>query len=174
MAEQRPPQLPPRFDDIAEEFLRIVADTVICTTSTVDRRGRPRSRMLHPVFTVNAGQPVGWALTSRASAKARDLAQQPYACCSYWNPHQDVAIVDCRTAWVTDEAEKATVWDLFRDTPTPLGWGPEAMTAYGTSRWHNPLFTPLRLDPWRIRIVAGTEYPRGDLAGQVWQRSATP
>lgn len=107
------------FDDIAEPFLRIVADTVVCTLSTVDDRDRPRSRMLHPVFTVRDGLPIGWALTDPGSAKARDLAQRPHACCSYWNPGQDVAIVDCGTSWVTDDGGKAGVWALFRDTPTP-------------------------------------------------------
>ena len=83
-----------------------------------------------------------------------------------------MAIVDCVAVWVTDEREKARVWHLFRDTPTPLGWGPEAMSAYGAQRWDNPLFTPVRLDPWRIQVVAGAEYPSGDLAGRVWRRSA--
>jgi hypothetical protein len=39
---------------------------------------------------------------------------------------------------------------------------------YGSDRWHNPVFTALRLEPWRVQVMLGEEYPRGALTGTVW------
>jgi hypothetical protein len=89
--------------------------------------------------------------------------------CSYWTPSHDTVFVDCIATWTEDEAEKRQVWDLFHDTPQPLGWSPEGMAGYGPDRWANPVFTPLRLEPWRVQVVRGDAYPAGDLTGAVWR-----
>lgn len=157
------------FAELAPDFLRITGETVFCTATTVDASGRPRNRMLHPIFVVRDGRPVGWALTGRTPAKTQHLAANPHLACSYWNPSQDTVFLDCVAAWTEDDAEKHQVWDLFLTTPTPLGWGPEGMAGYGSERWHNPVFTPLRLDPWRVQVMSGSEYPLGELTGRVWR-----
>jgi hypothetical protein len=46
------------FADLEDNFLRIVAATVFCTVTTVDEQGRPRNRVLHPVFVVRDGAPL--------------------------------------------------------------------------------------------------------------------
>jgi Pyridoxamine 5'-phosphate oxidase len=158
------------FAELQDDFLRMTTETVFCTATTVDPRGRPRNRIIHPVFQVRDGAPVGWALTGRTPLKTRHLAANPHMALSYWNPSQDTVFIDCVTEWVDDDAEKADVWDVFRDTPTPLGWGPEGMAGYGEDRWRNPVFTPLRLEPWRVQVMDGAEYPVGDLTGRVWRR----
>ena len=38
------------FSEIAEEFDARVKKIVWCTVSTIDRQGRPRSRILHPIW----------------------------------------------------------------------------------------------------------------------------
>ena len=76
--------------------------------------------------------------------------------------------VDCVARWVEDDAEKQDVWDVFLETPQPLGWGPERLAGYGPDRWRNPVFTPLRLEPSRVQVMRGEEYPAGDLTGAVW------
>jgi hypothetical protein len=157
------------FAPLADDFLRITAETVFCTATTVDERGRPRNRILHPIFVVRDDRPLGWALTGRTPLKTRHLAANPHMACSYWTPSHDTVFIDCTTSWVEDEEEKREVYDLFRDTPTPLGWGPEGMAGYGDEQWRNPIFTPLRLAPWRVQIMRGEEYPRGELTGQVWR-----
>lgn len=157
------------FAPLQDEFLRITAQTVFCVATTVDKQGRPRGRMLHPVFVVRDGRPVGWALTGRTPLKVAHLAANPHLCCAYWNPSHDTAFVDCVAGWVEDDAEKERVWELFRDTPPPLGWGPEGLAGYGPDRWRSPIFTPLRLDPWRVQVMAGSEYPGGELTGRVWR-----
>jgi hypothetical protein len=157
------------FAALADDFLRITADTVFCTATTVDEQGRPRNRMLHPIFVVRDDRPLGWALTGRTPLKTRHLAANPHMACSYWTPAHDTVFIDCTTAWVEDDDEKREVYDLFRDTPTPLGWGPEGMAGWGDEQWRSPIFTPLRLEPWRVQIMRGEEYPRGELTGQVWR-----
>jgi hypothetical protein len=90
---------------------------------TVGEDGGPRNRILHPVFVVRDGRPLGWALTGRTPLKTRHLAANPHVACSYWNPSHDTLFVDCVASWVDDDSEKAEVWDVFLETPQPLGWG---------------------------------------------------
>jgi general stress protein 26 len=156
------------FAELEEDFLRIVRETVFCTVTTVGEDGRPRNRMLHPVFLVRDGRPMGWALTGRTPLKTRHLAANPHVACSYWNPSHDTLFVDCVASWVEDDQEKADVWDVFLETPQPLGWGAEGLAGYGPDEWRNPIFTPLRLDPWRVQLMRGEEYPLGNLTGIVW------
>ncbi len=158
------------FADLRADFERIVAQTVFCSATTVDEHGRPRSRMLHPIFTVEDGLPLGWALTGRTPLKTRHLALNPYVSCTYWTPSHDTVIVDCDASWVEDTREKQAVWDLFLTTPTPLGWGADGLAGYGPQRWASLVFSPLRLDPWRVQVMRGSEYPRGTLTGGVWHR----
>jgi hypothetical protein len=157
------------FSELEEDFLRITSETVFCTATTVDSKARPRSRMLHPVFVVRDGGPVGWALTGRTPLKTRHLGANPHLSCSYWTPSHDTVFIDCTATWVEDEAEKEQVWELFLNTPEPLGWGPDGMAGYGEDKWRNPVFTPLRLEPWRIQVMRGEEYPLGELTGRVWR-----
>lgn len=158
------------FAELEAEFLRITGATVFCTLTTVGADGRPRGRIVHPVFVVRDGRPTGWALTGRTPLKTRHLAQNPHVSCSYWSPSHDTVFVDCVAEWVADDGEKEEVWAVFRDTPQPLGWGDAGLAGYGPERWRAPLFTPLRLDPWRVQVMAGAEYPLGRLAGLVWHR----
>jgi hypothetical protein len=156
------------FSELEAEFLRITAATVFCTATTVGPHGRPRGRMLHPVFTVRDGLPVGWALTGRTPVKTRHLALNPHVLCSYWSPSHDTVFIDCVAAWVDDEREKQDIWEVFRDTPEPQGWGTSGLEGYGPDQWRAELFTPLRFDPWRVQVMPGAEYPFGRLTGLVW------
>jgi uncharacterized pyridoxamine 5'-phosphate oxidase family protein len=153
------------FATLQDDFLSYTARIVLCSVTTVSPSGRPRSRMLHPVFTVRAGVPVGWVCTSRTPVKARHLEHDPYVAVCYWSPENDTVYAECRASWVDNDPEKDEVWDLFMTTPPPLGYD---LTGYGSPR--SPDFTPLRLDPYRVQVVAGDEYPFGDLVGRIWRR----
>jgi hypothetical protein len=157
------------FTALEEDFLRITAQTVFCVATTVDAGGRPRGRVLHPVFVVDEGRPLGWALTGRTPLKTRHLDVNPHMSCSYWTPSHDTVLIDCVAGWVEDEDEKRRVWELFRDAPKPLGWGAEGLAGYGPDRWLSGLFTPLRLEPWRVQVMTGDQYPHGELTGRVWR-----
>jgi general stress protein 26 len=156
------------FSDIADDYLRIVTQTAYCVATTVDSRGRPRGRVLNPVFVVDDGRPRGWALTGRTPLKSRHLAANPHVSCAFWSPTQDTVFADCVASWVEDDGEKEQVWELFAREP-PLGWGPEGVAGWGGDRWRSPIFTPLRFEPWRVQVMRGEEYPYGRLTGRVWR-----
>lgn len=155
------------FVNIQEDFLRFTADIVYCTVTTVDAQGRPRSRVMHPIFEVVDGQPIGWAVTDRSPVKTRHLAANPYVSCAYWSPAQNTVYVDCRASWVDDIAGKQHVWALFRGTPPPLGWGD--MSAYEPEGIAHPLFQPLRLSPWRVQVLRAEQVARGDFHPRTWR-----
>ena len=160
---------PMSFAELHDDFLAITASTVFCTATTVDGRGRPRNRILHPIFIVRDDAPVGWALTGKTPLKTRHLEANPHMACAFWTPSHDTVFIDAVTTWVTDEDELRFTWELFRDTPPPLGWTQAGLDGYGPDEWRSEIYTPLRLDPWRVQIMLGKEYPVGDLTGQVWR-----
>jgi hypothetical protein len=86
------------FSEREQDFLRITAASVFGVATTVDEHGRPRSRMLHPIFPVRGGRPLGRAPTGRTPLKTRPLAANPRMSCSFWTPSHDTVFVDCRTA----------------------------------------------------------------------------
>ena len=108
------------FSEIEKEFIERVHSIVWCNVATVDGRGRPRSRLLHPIWE---GM-TGWIATHRQSHKSRHLAHNPYVSLAYITDIHRPVYVDCRASWVDDLAEKARIWDLFKATPPPMGFDP--------------------------------------------------
>ncbi len=156
------------FAEFEDDFLRFTSEIVWCTVTTVDPKGRPRSRVLHPIFEVLDGRPVGWVITGKTPVKVKHLAANPYVACSYWSPAQNVVYVDCVASWVEVAADKRHVWDLFTTTPPPLGYD---LAGFGWEGPQSPIFTPLRLDPWRVQIMSGAEFPSGNLTPRMWRAS---
>ena len=62
------------FNEIADDFIELAHSVVYCSAATIDRRGRPRSRMLHTIWELVDGRPVGWIATVPSSHKAKHLA----------------------------------------------------------------------------------------------------
>lgn len=131
------------FAEIEEEFIRRVHTMVLCSAATVDTQGRPRSRVLHPIWE----GATGWIGTHRNSFKARHLANNPYISLAYIADPNNPVYADCRAEWVDDAAVKQHVWDLFKNAPPPLGYDP------GTT-FSMDEFGVLKLTPWRIDIVS--------------------
>lgn len=154
------------FAALEQEFLQLTSEIIWCTVTTVDPKGRPRSRVLHPIWQVLAGRPVGWIVTGKTPVKARHLATNPHVACSYWSPAQSVVYADCIAGWVEDLATRQQVWHLFMTTPPPLGYD---LSGFGYEGPQNPIFTPLRLDAWRVQIMSGTEFPYGNLVPRMWR-----
>lgn len=154
------------FAAFEQEFIQFTSEIVLCTVTTVSPDGRPRSRMLHPLWQVIDDRPVGWIATSKTPVKVRHLAANPYIACSYWSPAQNVVYIDCVARWVEDLADKQYVWDAFMTTPPPVGYD---LSGYGADGVSNPLFAPLRLDPWRVQIMRGEEFPLGNLTPRMWR-----
>ena len=138
------------FAEFEQDFLQFTSEIVWCTVTTVDPQGRPRSRILHPLWQMIDGLPVGWVFTNKSPLKARHLAANPHVACSYWSPAQNTVMIDCVADWVEDAATKRQIWDLFMTTPPPLGYD---LRAFGVPGPDSPAFTPLRLDPWRVQVL---------------------
>lgn len=133
------------FDDIKDEFNKRVSRTVWCTVTTVDRTGRPRARILHPIWD----GPTGYIATGRESFKSKHVAANPYVSCSYWDQQHEQVFAECKADWVEDLAEKQRVWDLFKNTPMPYGYDPAMFFPGGPAAAATGI---MRLTPWRVEL----------------------
>ncbi|SHF14210.1 pyridoxamine 5'-phosphate oxidase family protein [Streptoalloteichus hindustanus] len=137
------------FADVRDEFLRLTTEIVWSTVATVDRLGRPRTRVLHPIWEIVEDLPVGWVLTTKTPVKAAHLAANPHVSCAYWSPAHDTVFAECRASWVEDLPTKQRVWELFRSAPPPLGYDPGESLRTTPD---DPTLVLLRLDPWRVGV----------------------
>jgi general stress protein 26 len=148
-----------QFADIEEEFQKRVEKTVWCTMATVDRKGRPRSRIIHPIWEGS----TGWILTGRNTLKAKHLESTPFVSLTYWDPDHKQVYADCAAKWDDAIEVKQMVWDLYKSTPPPLGYDP-AMFFQSVD---NPETGALKLTPWRIELFSLTELASGS-GSQIW------
>ena len=135
----------------ADAFVAVAHRIVWCTVATVDRRGRPRSRILHPYWEHTDDGLVGWITTRPTPLKRAHLAHSPYVSCSYWDATQDAVVAECRACWLDDLAAKERVWERFRAAPEPLGHDPATIWPAGPS---DPDAGVLELEPWRLRVAS--------------------
>jgi hypothetical protein len=70
------------FDEIAQASLEFTSEIVWYTATSVDAAGRPRARIVHPIFEVIDGLPVGGVLTGKTPIKTKHLAICPHIACS--------------------------------------------------------------------------------------------
>ncbi|MFF5262450.1 pyridoxamine 5'-phosphate oxidase family protein [Actinomadura viridis] len=150
------------FSEIRAAFDTYIGDIVYATMTTVDAKARPRARVLIPVWEMKDGVPLGWLGTYKTPVKAAHLAGNPHTTFSYWNPRQNAVYVDTVAEWTDDPSVKRHVWDLYvKGSPPGAGYDPGAF-------WKGPAdpkFHVLRLAPWRIQVVRGT-----DLDSRIWER----
>jgi len=147
------------FADIEEEFLSRIEKTVWCTFATVDRKGRPRSRILHPIWEGS----TGWVLTGRKSLKSKHIEGNPFVSLCYWDPDHKQVYADCEAAWIDELDVKQKVWDLYKNAPPPMGYDP-AMFFQSVD---DPGTGALKLTPWRIELFSLTDLASGK-GSSVW------
>ena len=138
-----------------DQFIAIAHRVVWASVATVDRRSRPRSRVLHPIWARDGDGLTGWVITRPTPLKVAHVAHAPYVSCTYWDATHDVAIADCHAAWDEDRDEHARVWALYADAPEPLGYDFAQIFPDGPQ---SPGAGFLRMRPWRIRthrVIAG-------------------
>ncbi len=144
------------FADIAEEFQRRWQRTIWATMATVGPRGRLQARLVHPLWEGS----TGWITTGADSLKARHLKSNPYTSLTYWDQTNEQVHAECRAEFEHRPEEKRRVWNLFKDTPFPLGYDPAAFFKEGPE---GPSVGIVRLVPWRIELwslpelMAGTQ-----------------
>ncbi|MFI6504192.1 pyridoxamine 5'-phosphate oxidase family protein [Nonomuraea typhae] len=150
------------FGEIQEAFETYVGDIVYATMTTVDRKNRPRARVLIPIWEVVDGEPLGWLATYRTPVKAAHLAGNPHTTFSYWTPRQNAVSVDTVAEWAEDIEVKRRVWDLYRKT-SPRGAGYNLGNFWQSPS--DPKLHVLRLEPWRIQVIRGA-----DLHSRIWTK----
>jgi hypothetical protein len=142
------------LSEVAPAFVEMAHRIVWCSAATVDERGRPRSRVLHPVWTWDGNRLTGWVGTGPTPTKRRHLEASPNLSASYWAPSQDTCVAECRASWAFDDATRIEIWNLFKSSPPPVGYDPSIIPAWDGPT--SPAFAVLRLDPWRLRVFPGT------------------
>ena len=150
------------FSNLADKFKEITERIVWCTLTTVDGQGRPRARMLHPIWEGS----TGWIATGRHSHKAKHLASNPFVSLSYWDPQHEQTMIECRADWQDDSETKERIWELFNTTPEPVGYDPAAFWPGGPD---DPNFGVLKLTPWRLEVWGIAAMSQGE-PPQVWRQ----
>ena len=135
------------FAELESDFLARVNQVVWCNVATVDTRGRPRSRILHPIWE----GATGWITTDPRTLKARHLASNPHVSLAYIADLAQPVYVDCVAEWVEDRTVKQRVWDLCLNSEPPVGFDPEPIY----QSVDGPRFGVLRLTPWRVQLMDG-------------------
>jgi hypothetical protein len=144
----------PDLATVAPAFVEMAHRIVWAVVATVDSRGRPRSRVLHPIWQWDGERLTGWIATSPTPTKRAHLDASPYASVNYWTPAHDTCVAECRAALLIDDETRRFVWDLFLNSPPPVGYDPRIVPA-----WTGPTadaFAVIRLEPWRLRVFPGT------------------
>jgi len=151
------------FAEVKDEFVARVSRIVWCTVATVDTQGRPRTRILHPMWEGT----TGWICTGRETLKTRHLEANPNVSLSYWDPQQALVYVEAKAEWEDRPADKRRVWDLFKSTPPPYGYDPAIIPG-----WTAPDalgFGIRKLIATRIELSGMSMNPPGALPKLVWR-----
>ncbi len=140
--------------EIAPAFVEMAHRIVWASAATVDAQGRPRSRVLHPIWQWDGAQLIGWIGTGPTPTKRAHLQASPYLSLNYWATNHDTCVAECRASWAFDDETRTLVWNLFANTPPPVGYNPSIIP-----NWTSPTcaaFAALRLEPWRLRVFPGS------------------
>ena len=140
--------------ETAPAFVEMAHSIVWASVATVDGKGRPRSRILHPIWQWDGEQLIGWIATGPTPIKRAHLKASPYVSLNYWTPKQDTCVAECQASWAIDDETRTMVWNLFLNTPEPVGYNPTLIPA-----WTSPTvdaFAVLKLEPWRLRVFPGS------------------
>ena len=115
---------------VAPAFVEMAHRIVWSSVATVGAGGRPRSRILHPLWQWDGTELVGWIATGPTPVKRAHLESNPYLSASYWASTHDTCVADCRATWAFDDETRTWLWQLFKDAPVPVGYDPGLIPAW--------------------------------------------
>jgi pyridoxine/pyridoxamine 5'-phosphate oxidase len=150
------------WEEIEAEFQARTRRIVFCTVATVDLRGRPRTRILHPIWE---GQ-TGWISTGRQPFLTRHLAANPHMSLCYWDALQQNVHIEVTAEWVEASPKRRRVWELFKSMPSPLGYDIGEYVSDGVESREWGL---LKLTPWRIEVAGLADVEAGLPFHRVWR-----
>lgn len=139
---------------VAPAFVEMAHQIVWCSAATVDAHNRPRSRVLHPIWQWDGSTLVGWVGTNPTPTKRAHLKASPHISLNYWTPSHDTCVAECQVTWRFDDETRTKIWNLFLNTPEPVGYNPTIIPG-----WTSPTvetFAVLCLEPWRLRVFPGS------------------
>ena len=106
--------------------------------------GRPRTRVLHPLWEWDGAALTRWIATSPKSPNAGEIASVPAVSSTYWSANPRHVRADCDAAF---------------EGPAPVGYDPSIIP-----QWTSPdaeAFGILRLSPHRMRLMDGSVMTEG-------------
>ena len=108
-----------------DAFIATAQSVVYCSLATVDRRGRPRSRLVHAVWErPDDDELVGWVGSRPTPMRRAHIEGNPFVSCFYWDPAHAVAVAECKVTWVEDHAGRQDTWERLSAAPEPMGYDP--------------------------------------------------
>lgn len=155
------------LNETAPAFVRMAHQIVWCSAATVDAKGRPRSRVLHPIWQWQHGVLSGWIATAPTPLKRRHLEAHPWISLNYWTESQDTCVAECQVEWGFDDAICEEVWQKFKTGPAPVGYDPAIIPGWDGPQSEN--FAVLILKPWLLRVFPGSLMLGGEGKMLVWQ-----
>jgi hypothetical protein len=164
------------FEVTADAFVEMAHRIVWASVATVDRLGRPRSRVLHPYWQrdgeLGPGL-VGVIATSPTPIKRTHLEAHPYISVNYWASDHDTCTAECTVEWLFDDESRIRVWELFEEAPAPVGYDPAIIPPWSGGPTSDA-FAVLRLTPWRLRVMPGTLMTAGQGELLTWRAASPP
>ncbi|MBE1607504.1 pyridoxamine 5'-phosphate oxidase family protein [Actinopolymorpha pittospori] len=155
----------------APAFVEKAHTIVWGTLATVDRQGRPRTRVVHPMWEWDGTKLVGWIATMLTPVKRAHLDRTPFASLTYFTADsRDDCSAECRAELLSDDASCEETWERFKATPEPVGYDPAIIPMWADGPT-SPGFGVIRLEPWRLRILDGIFAITGGEQGRLltWQ-----
>ena len=142
------------IEEIGPAFVEMAHSIVWASVATIDRKDRPRTRVLHPIWQFDNGRLGGWVATGPTPLKRAHLDHSPYVSVNYWATNQDTCVAECRAVWHFDLETRERIWDLLKSAPAPVGYDPAIIPGWEKSS--DDAFAVLELIPWRVRVFPGS------------------
>ena len=155
------------LEQIAPAFIEMAHSIVWASAATVDANGRPRSRVLHPIWEWDGTDLFGWVATVPSPVKKAHLAVHPQMSLNYWTASHDTCSAECLVEWYLDDETRAAVWNRFANGPEPVGYDPRIIPQWIDGPTADQ-FAALRLTPYRLRLMRGVVMTKGEGAPLSW------
>jgi hypothetical protein len=157
-----------RLEVVAPPFVEMAHRIVWATVATVDPSGRPRTRVLHPLWQWDGTSLVGWIATGPTPLKRAHLDHSPFVSVGYLATNHDTCTAECRATFCFDDDTCTWLWKAFEAAPAPVGYDPAIVPAWSGGP-KSEAFAALRLEPWRLRVMPGTVMLAGQGKVLTWQ-----
>ena len=89
------------FSAMQTEFLERVQEAIYCNLATIDLKGRPRSRIVHPVWEGSVGWIISWPVTP----KFKQIERNPHVSLAYIHDINKPVYVEGTAEWIMDRDE---------------------------------------------------------------------